>query len=189
MTVEIIHDIIYENGVKQRLIVFGDPFHVANLCVTWVSVYAFGDTEKADHSQVHHRQVLQSIHTLHSSDNNYSQAKMDEVMKDAEKTVKISTKREHVQRWMVNQRNAKKTLEMMESITQDGVPFLVARALTFANQSRSGWKRCVGMEIATWLSMPPIILGLQFEDELGTYFEEIYAWHNRTGPLNKRSGY
>ena len=37
--------------------------------------------------------------------------------------------------------------------------------------------------------MPPIILGLQFEDELGTYFEEIYAWHNRTGPLNKRSGY
>ena len=75
MTVEIIHDIIYENGVKRRPIAFGDPFHVANLCVTWASVYAFGDTEKADHSQVHHRQVLQSIHTLHSSDNNYSQAK------------------------------------------------------------------------------------------------------------------
>jgi hypothetical protein len=51
----------------------------------------------------------------------------------------------------------------------------VAWALTFANESRSYWKILVGREIATWLSMPPIILGLHFESELGLYFEEAYA--------------
>ena len=37
--------------------------------------------------------------------------------------------------------------------------------------------------------MPAIKLGLHFESELGGYFEEIYAWHNLTGPINKRSGF
>jgi hypothetical protein len=86
---------------------------------------------------------------------------------------------------MVNQRNAKKTLDMLRKRTQTGVPSLIAWAHTFANESRSDWKRRVGREIATWLSMPPIILGLHFESELGLYFEEMYAWHNRAGPLNK----
>ena len=89
----------------------------------------------------------------------------------------------------MNQRNATKTLEMVETMTTDGVPSLVAWALTFANESRSDWKKRVGQEITTWLLMPSIILGLQFEAELGSLFEEIYAWHNRTGPLYKRSGF
>ena len=188
-TPEQIHDIVYENGVERRPIVFGDPYHIANLCMTWASIYAFGDTEKCDHSQVHHRQVLQSIHTLHSKERAFSQAKMDEVMMFADERVLISPKRERIQRWLVNQHNAAKTLEMMETRTTDGVPSLVAWALTFANESRSDWKKRVGQEIATWLSMPSIILGLQFEAELGSLFEEIYAWHNRTGPLYKRSGF
>ena len=33
-TVEEVHDIVFENGVLQRPIVFGDPYHIANLCVT-----------------------------------------------------------------------------------------------------------------------------------------------------------
>jgi hypothetical protein len=55
--------------------------------------------------------------------------------------------------------------------------------------NQSNWKRQVGREIATWLSMPPIILGLHFESELGLYFEETHAWHNCAGPLNKRLGF
>ena len=58
LTAEEVHDIIFENGVLRRPIVFGDPYHIANICVTWASIYAFGDTGKFDHSQVHHRQVL-----------------------------------------------------------------------------------------------------------------------------------
>jgi hypothetical protein len=91
-TVEEVHDILFENGVLRRSIEFGDPFHIANLCVTWASIYAFGDTEKFNHSQGHHRQVLQSIHTLHSKERAFSQVKMEEVTEGAENTVLISSK-------------------------------------------------------------------------------------------------
>lgn len=37
--------------------------------------------------------------------------------------------------------------------------------------------------------MPEIMLALYFEAELGTYFEEVYAWHNRSGPLSKQSDF
>ena len=41
-----ISELMMENGVWRRAILFGDPFHIANLCVTWASVFAFGETEK-----------------------------------------------------------------------------------------------------------------------------------------------
>ena len=66
---------------------------------------------------------------------------------------------------------------------------LVAWGLYFGNFYRSGWKRRVGKEIATWMCMPPIILGLYFEAELGNYFEQSMAWHNRKGPFHSRSGF
>jgi hypothetical protein len=43
-----VHNQLYKNGVERKEVGFGDPFCVADLCVTWASVYAFGDTEKAD---------------------------------------------------------------------------------------------------------------------------------------------
>jgi hypothetical protein len=92
-----INDMLYEKGVEHRVLGFGDPFHIANLCVTWASVYAFGDTEKTDHTQAHHRQLLQSLHSLHTDDIPFSQAKMDGVMTGSSSTVKILTKRERVQ--------------------------------------------------------------------------------------------
>jgi hypothetical protein len=49
---------LFDYGVHCCPIVYGDPYHVGNLVVTWASIFAFGKTEKADHSQVHHHQVL-----------------------------------------------------------------------------------------------------------------------------------
>ncbi len=57
-------------------------------------------------------------------------------------------------------------MEMISHQDVDGANTLVEWALKFANESRSEWKRRVGREIATWLSMPQIILGLTFEAEL-----------------------
>jgi hypothetical protein len=139
-----IHNKLYENGVECREVGFCNPLHIANLCVMWVSVYAFSDTEKADHTQVHHHQLLQSIHSLDTNDAPFSQAKMDEVMLGSGNTVRISTMREQVQQWMVNQRDSKKMLEMINRRTQCGAHSLVAWALTFANESWSKWKRRVG---------------------------------------------
>eukprot|EP00581_Thalassiosira_minuscula_P011083 CAMPEP_0183718832 /NCGR_PEP_ID=MMETSP0737-20130205/11987_1 /TAXON_ID=385413 /ORGANISM="Thalassiosira miniscula, Strain CCMP1093" /LENGTH=102 /DNA_ID=CAMNT_0025948461 /DNA_START=699 /DNA_END=1007 /DNA_ORIENTATION=+ len=102
---------------------------------------------------------------------------MDRLMEGASKPVRISTKQERQQRWLVNQCNATKTLKMMQCTTKGGVPCpcLIDWALEYANKDKSPWKRHVGKEIATWLSMPSIMLGLHFEAELGSYFEETYA--------------
>ncbi len=108
---------------------------------------------------------------------------MDEVMEGADENVPITAKRKHQQCWL------KCTLDMNAKKTKDGVPSLVAWGLYFANKNCSQWKHRVGKEIATWFSMPSILLGLHFESELGIYFEEITAWHNRKGPINNRSGF
>jgi hypothetical protein len=105
------------------------------------------------------------------------------------KTVKIRTWRERQQRWLVNQRFATQILLMMSFNTSGGIICLVAWAMYFANHSRSSWKARVGKEVATWLSMPSIVLGLHYESEIGQYFEEVYAFHNRPGPLYTRPGF
>ena len=37
--------------------------------------------------------------------------------------------------------------------------------------------------------IPSIILGMHFESEIGNWFEEAHAWHNRTEPIHTRSGF
>ena len=43
--------------------------------------------------------------------------------------------------------------------------------------------------MALWLCTPSIVLGLYVEAEIGEYFEEPMAWHNRSGPAGRRSGF
>ena len=129
-----------------------------------------------------------SLHSLHSDDAGYSQTVMDRVMHNRQRVI-IRTWRERQQRWLVNQRFARKGITMLACSTGVGVVSLIAWALYFANNNRSTWKSRVGRELATWFSMPSIILGIHFELEIGNYFEEVYAWHNRTGAHNFRSGF
>lgn len=184
-----VRDLAVVNGVDVWPIVFGDPFHICNLAMSHTSIHSFGDLLQGDHSQAHHLQVIQSIHSLRSDDKPLSQAIMDEVMEGSGCAIRLKSARERRQRWLVNQRSAKNVLENLKCLTVDGVPSLVQWGLSWANWSRSDWKRRVGGEIATWLMMPEIILGLQFEAELGDYFETTYYWHNRPGPFNSRAGF
>ena len=70
-----------------------------------------------------------------------------------------------------------------------GVMCLVAWVLYFTNKIRSSWKCRVEEKIVTLLSMSLIILGLHFKSEMGDYFEEVYTWYNRSGPVNNISGF
>ena len=72
--------LLYVNGVKRRAIRFGDPFHIDNLVVMHCSLAAFGDVDKGDHEQAHHRQLLHSVFSLHSADPALSQRMLDTVM-------------------------------------------------------------------------------------------------------------
>ena len=76
---ENIKQLVYINGVRRRPIVFGDPYHWENLAVMNASKGNAGDTENGEHEQIHHRQCLMSMHSLHSGDAGYSQTIMDRV--------------------------------------------------------------------------------------------------------------
>ena len=177
-----------ETNEYDQVILFGDPFHKDNLAVKCASEGAFGYTEKGQNRQCHHRQLMQTFHDLHSDDPMLSQAIMDRIMLGTGKTVRIKTCRERQQRWMVNQKFAKRICEIINTKTTDGQSCLLVWAITLANESSSAWIRCAAQELATWINMPSLILGLHFEAELGSYFEETMAWHNRPGPLSRRTG-
>ena len=83
---------------------------------------------------MHHRQFLQSIHSLHSADKEYSQSILDSIMTGVKSFI-LTTKRERVQRWLVNQRNAKKTLEMLAKKTADGSCALLLWAMHWATRA------------------------------------------------------
>jgi len=154
-----IHALTKINDVDVRHILLGDLFRINNLIVTHASKASFGDTENVKHSQNHHRQLLMSMHSLSSSDATYSTMAMSDVMSGTEKEVTLKTSRERAQRWLVNKKFAKWTVDTMEITTVDGIPCLTAWALYFQNYSRVDWKRHVGREIATWLECPAIKSG------------------------------
>ena len=178
----------YINGVRRRPLAFGDPYHWGNLAVMHASKGMAGDTENGEHEQIHHMQCLMNMHSLHSDDAVQSQKVMDMVMTKQKKIV-VRTWHERQQRWLVNQLFARRVLAMTTCSEGFGTMCLIDWALYFANQNLSSWKSCVGKEVATWLSMTAIVLGMHFESELGNYFKDIYAWNKRPRPHNTRYGF
>ena len=77
---ENIRGLNYINGVRRRPICNGNPYHIDNLGVMHASKGMAGDTVNAEHEQIHHRQTLMTMHSLHSDDRDFSQAMMDRVM-------------------------------------------------------------------------------------------------------------
>jgi hypothetical protein len=161
-TFNLIKQALAEEGIvtyaDDLVILFGDPFHKDNLAVKCASEGAFGYTEKGQSRQCHHRQLMQTFHDLHSEDPILSQSIMDRTMLGTGKTVRIKTCRERQQRWMVNQKFAKRTNDIIETKTADGQSCLLVWALTLANESSSAWMRCAAKELATWINMPSLIL-------------------------------
>ena len=175
------------NGVSRRPIAMGHPYHINNLSTMHASKGMAGDTINAEHEQCHHCQTLMTQHSVHNNDCCFYQAMIGRVMGPMPR-VKVKAWRERQQCCLINQRHAAYVVSLLNTQDPTGVMCLVVWSLWFANFSRSNWKRRASREITTWLTMPVIILGLHFEDELGNYFEQGYAWHNRRGPFYSRSG-
>ena len=134
------------NGVKRRPTNFGDPFHWANLAVMHASKAFAGDTENGAHQQVHHRQCMMTMHSVHSDDAPYSQSVMDRLM--GEGRVKVKTYRERQQRWLVNQRFARVILTTMAMLTGDEISCYVAWGMYFSEpMEKSCWERDSNMAL------------------------------------------
>lgn len=99
-----IKNLAYRNGVLRRVIVMGDPYHIANLCNMHFSITAWGDTNKDDyrqihHRQIHHRQVLQSLHSLRMLDKAEAQELFEGILREMGLPVeRLKTKNERIQR-------------------------------------------------------------------------------------------
>ena len=125
---ENIRGLNYTNGVRRRPICNGDPYHIDNLGVMHASKGMAGDTVNAEHEQIHHRQTLMTMHSLHSDDRDFSQAMMDRVMAGCRR-VKLKARRERQQRWLVNQRVARWAVSLLDVSNPQGLMCLVAWGL------------------------------------------------------------
>jgi hypothetical protein len=135
-------------GVQRRPIINGDMYHIDNLMCTHASNASFGETERGDHSQVHHRQLLQSLHDVHKKDRAASRRAMATVLEGTGNKFTLHTTRERQQRWLVNQRQAAHVLQGLEMKTKDDVPALVAWAHYMVEHS-DGWVKRAASEALT----------------------------------------
>ena len=67
-------------GVACWVLKLGDWFHIDNLIVTHASLAAFGKTVPGSHRQIHHQQLVQSLHDVHRRNRSASQKAMDKVL-------------------------------------------------------------------------------------------------------------
>ena len=113
-----------------------------------------------------------TMHSLHNDDRAFSQAMMDRVMGNGRR-VRLMTRRERQQRWLVNQKYARWVVSLLNVKNRKGIMCLIAWGLWFFNFLRTDWKQIAGREVALWLSMPAILLALFFESELGNFSSSL----------------
>ena len=160
-------------------------------CIHHASYGAFGSPEKGNHREIHHHQLLQSLYDLNSRDTLYLQLLMDEICEKYQVKEKIIIKmtKERVQRWLVNQRHAKWLLKTM-SITVPNTDTSILLLWAIEVHSRfTGLKRTIAEDIMKMIEVPDIILALNYEAELGNYFEVTTKWHNHPGDFSIRVGF
>ena len=96
------------NGVKSKPTKHRYWCHVNNLTVTHASIGAFVKTERYNHNEMHHQQLLESMHNITTYDKDVSHSILAEIMEgNYLPPMRLRTKHERVQKWFVNQRYAK----------------------------------------------------------------------------------
>ena len=108
-------------GIDRWAIIHNDPFHCCNLAIQHASEKGLGKTDKGNNRQIHHRQAMQTLHDIVSSDPVLAQIVADEVLAEfsLEYQYKLKTWRERIQRWLVNGRFAKKIMEGVDVLSDD----------------------------------------------------------------------
>jgi len=114
---------------------------------------------------------------------------MDKLLEDSSKSIPIKTMRERVQRWLANQRNSSWVVETMKEKTDDGTPILVKWAHSCGDYATSENTRVISQDVVLMLSMPEILVALNFEREMGLYFEVTSRFHGQPGILSERPGF
>ena len=176
-------------GVKRLIVDLGDGFHIDNLAVTHAINKAFGETERGEHSQCHHRQAMQSLGDCHKIDPVRSQQAMNDVLEGTDYKIELAGMKENQIRWLQNGRNSIKLLTMIGMETVRGNSCLMEYGTKLCNTGKSPIQRRIAREIATWFSMPTIIAAYHFEDELTAYFEITMGFNSSHGEMSPNPGF
>ena len=81
--------------------------------MTHFSINAYGVTERNNHSQVHHRQGLQTFHDVWTHNKRVSGIVLDGLLQaeEKEKGFRFRTSRERQQRWLANQDSCRRMVK------------------------------------------------------------------------------
>ena len=111
-------------NVERKAFVIPDFFHIDNIAINTASIIFLGDIERGNMSQFHPRQLLQSIHSLHSVSKVLSQNAINKILADLPSDVLLAyillTCRERPQRWRVNGHFARRILEAFKIVNESG---------------------------------------------------------------------
>ena len=125
---------------------------------------AFGEMERGNHRQIHHRQLLQSNHDICKGDRANAQCHMNAVLIGTVSLGKFRLKscRERQQRWMVNGLYCLYMVNCLEQVkTKDGEEALVMYARRMYEYSEK-WRKQAASDVVVMLLMPEIRVALYF---------------------------
>ena len=102
-----------------------------------MSFKAFGETERGEHSQCHHRQAMQSLGDCHKIDPVRSQHAMNDVLEGTDYKIELAGMKENQIRWLQNGRNSIKLLTMIGMQTVRGNSCLMEYGTKLYNTGKS----------------------------------------------------
>ena len=160
----------------------GDLYHIDNLAMSHCMNASFEEIECRNHRQLYSLQLLQSMHHLLKRNKTIYQSLFNEVLDDLDLPPEmIRSMRERQQYWIANERNAFYQISNIDALRE----FVIRAQNTTSNSDH----RRIAEEITLMLHMPPMILGLLFETELGVYFETTFRWYSIAGETSTAPGF
>ena len=94
-----------------------------------------------------------------------------------------------VQRWLANQRNSSWVVETMQEKDENGIPILIKWAHSCGDYASAEMARIIAKDVVVMLCMPEVLVALNFEREMGLYFEVTSRFHGQPGRLSSRPGF
>lgn len=181
-----IKELTHINGVRWHAIIVDDPFYISSLVVVYASRGMSGDTENAEHMQIHYRQTtMMTFHSVHTEDLGYFQCVLDWVIV-CRRRVAIQIWRERQHRWLVNQQFSRQVPNYQISLSyranDNGVSWtafcwvFVLYARKF-NQAREGfWTRQANQISKRHLfDVPIVLLDMCNHTRIPTFLQTVLA--------------
>ena len=80
-------------------------------------------------------------------------------------------------------------VETIQEKDKDSIPILIMRAHSCVDYASAEMVRIISKDVVVMLCMPEILVALNFEREMGLYFEVTSRFHSQPGRLSGTPGF